>query len=91
MAIAFNSFIEAKRGNPIDFCQFAIQDDPDAADSAAQRAALTIEVRIAEAFPEDQAFVKSNYGPARKPPKGQEEGTKYEGRIVNWDAEIVRG
>jgi len=54
MAIAFNSFIEAKRGNPIDFCQFAIQDDPDAADSAAQRAALTIEVRIAEAFPEDQ-------------------------------------
>ena len=32
MPIAFDRFIEAKRGNAIDFCQVAIQHDPDAAD-----------------------------------------------------------
>ena len=33
MAVAFDRFIEAKRGNAIDFCQIAIKDDPSAADS----------------------------------------------------------
>ena len=33
VAVASNRFIEAKRGNAIDFCQIAIQDHPHAADS----------------------------------------------------------
>jgi hypothetical protein len=32
MPIAFNRFIEAERGNPVDFCQVAIQNDPGATD-----------------------------------------------------------
>jgi len=34
MAVAFYRFIEAKRWNAIDFCQIAIQDNPDTANCA---------------------------------------------------------
>jgi hypothetical protein len=34
IAIVFNRFIEAKRGNAIDFCQVGIQDHPAASNNA---------------------------------------------------------
>jgi hypothetical protein len=93
MAIAFDRFVEAKRGNAIDFCQVAIQDYPGGADSADHSVDLldcngdVVFFTTAEKdylkIPPMTSPRKSNYSEMLR-----EQAGLVGSRQMNWDAEV---